>query len=96
MKPSVHLQEVATGRCWVGYCADGPHPGKFITLGCGDFWVGRNPGCEIRLDHNSVSRHHAILQVIDTRLSLDDQYSRNGTRINDGPRQRRGRKTFSD
>jgi hypothetical protein len=85
MKPSVHLQEIAAGRRWVGHCTDGPQPGCFIRSGCGDFWVGRSPDSEIVLAHQSVSRRHAVLRVIDARLYCNDLHSRNGTRVNDAP-----------
>jgi hypothetical protein len=92
MKPSVHLQHIATGRLWVGCCTGEPQPETFIRFGCGDFWVGRDSDSEIRLDHHSVSSRHAVLRVVDARLYVNDQDSTNGTQVNDGPRQgRRGR-----
>jgi hypothetical protein len=79
MKPSVHLQHVATGRRWVGRCTGEPQPGNFIRFGCGDFWVGSNPGSDILLDPPSVCPRHAIVRVIDTRL----HFLRDGTQVND-------------
>jgi hypothetical protein len=87
MKPSVHLQHVATGALWVGHCTGEPQPGNFIRFGCGDFWVGRKDDCEIRLEDDSVSRRHATLRLIDNRLYFDDNHSRMGVQVNDKPRQ---------
>jgi hypothetical protein len=84
VKPSVHLQEVATGRRWVGCCPAGPDPCNYIRLGSGDFLVGRHSTCEISLDDPSVSTSHAILRVVDDSLHIRDRGSRNGTFINDG------------
>jgi hypothetical protein len=83
MKPSVHLKEVVTGKRWAVCCACGPDPGNLIRLGSGDFWIGRTPGSEIRLDHRSVSRMHAVLRVVDGTLRLLDRGSRHGTFVND-------------
>jgi hypothetical protein len=96
MKPSVHLQHVAGGKRWVGCCTGGPQPSCFIRLGCGDFRVGRDPDSDILLDHRSVSRRHATLRVVDTRLYCNDQDSSNGTQVNNGPRQRLGNRPRPD
>lgn len=45
--------------------------------------IGRDPGCEIRLSDESVSRRHASLRVSDCRVELTDHGSRNGVRVND-------------
>jgi transcriptional regulator of acetoin/glycerol metabolism len=41
--------------------------------------VGRATGCDLVLEHASVSRHHALLQV--SPLQITDQNSKNGTRV---------------
>jgi hypothetical protein len=85
MKPSVHLEQIAPRKLWIGCCTGDPQPENFITLGCGDFSVGRAISDDITLSDISVSRRHATLRVIDKRLSIQDNRSTNGTRINDGP-----------
>ncbi len=41
--------------------------------------VGRATGCDLVIEHASVSRHHALLQV--SPLQITDQNSKNGTRV---------------
>ncbi len=46
------------------------------------FIVGRNPDCDLRLDHSSVSRHHAeIILIPDGRYYVSDRNSLNGSRV---------------
>jgi FHA domain len=44
--------------------------------------VGRHPGCDVVLDHPSVSRRHAQLRFRDGGWILRDLESTNGTRVN--------------
>lgn len=53
-----------------------------VLLHPGRWRVGRDAGCEVRIDHESVSRRHATLEVGDNSVHLEDQGSRNGVRIN--------------
>ena len=50
--------------------------------------VGRDDGCDVRLDHKSVSKLHCVLVVSDGVLLVRDVGSTNGTRVN-GQRVRR-------
>ncbi len=50
--------------------------------------VGRKDGCDLRLDHKSVSKLHCVLVKTDGLLLLRDLGSTNGTRVN-GQRVRR-------
>jgi pSer/pThr/pTyr-binding forkhead associated (FHA) protein len=50
--------------------------------------VGRKEGCDVRLDHKSVSKLHCVLVKTDGLLLLRDLGSTNGTRVN-GKRVRR-------
>jgi pSer/pThr/pTyr-binding forkhead associated (FHA) protein len=50
--------------------------------------VGRNAGCDLRLDHKSVSKQHCVLVKTDGLVLLRDLGSTNGTRVN-GQRVRR-------
>ncbi len=44
------------------------------------FIVGRNPDCDLRLDHSSVSRHHAeVILIPDGRYYVSDRNSLNGS-----------------
>ncbi|HJL14471.1 MAG TPA: FHA domain-containing protein [Sandaracinaceae bacterium LLY-WYZ-13_1] len=53
-----------------------------ILLVPGHYRIGRDPGCEVRIDDESVSRRHASLRVSDERVELTDHGSRNGVRVN--------------
>ncbi|MFQ3650677.1 MAG: FHA domain-containing protein [Gemmataceae bacterium] len=44
--------------------------------------IGRNEGCDIRLDHKSVSKQHCVLSRTDGLLMLRDLGSTNGTKVN--------------
>lgn len=44
--------------------------------------VGRDPGCDIRLAHRSVSKRHCVLVKTDGLILLRDLASTNGTRVN--------------
>jgi pSer/pThr/pTyr-binding forkhead associated (FHA) protein len=50
--------------------------------------IGRTDGCDVRLDHKSVSKLHCVLVKTDGLLLLRDLGSTNGTRVN-GQRVRR-------
>jgi len=43
--------------------------------------IGRSPEADVRIDHPSVSREHAALEVDDGALALRDLGSRNGTKL---------------
>ena len=44
--------------------------------------VGRNPACDITLDHGSISRQHCLMQVTDRGLHIKDLGTTNGTKVN--------------
>lgn len=48
----------------------------------GTLEVGRAPDAAVRLEHPSVSRHHARLMVEQGEVRIKDLGSRNGTRVN--------------
>ena len=50
--------------------------------------IGRKEGCDLRLDHKSVSKVHCVLVKTDGLLFLRDLGSTNGTKVN-GKRVRR-------
>ena len=54
-------------------------------LADGSHRIGADSGCELCLDHPTVSRHHAELEVAGRRLTIHDRGSRNGTYV-DGSR----------
>lgn len=45
--------------------------------------IGRDPTCDIQLDHSSISRIHAKLSLENCKYIIEDQSSTNGTYINE-------------
>lgn len=64
---------------------DGSIPGQILELTEDRTVLGRHPNCQIVLDHEAVSRHHA--QILDSHGTyyLEDLRSRNGTLLNGDP-----------
>ena len=58
------------------------NPRQRITLTKESTLVGRNPACDITLDHGSISRQHCLMQVTDRGLHVKDLGTTNGTKIN--------------
>jgi hypothetical protein len=58
------------------------NPRQRITLTKESTLVGRNPACDITLDHGSISRQHCLMQVNDRGLHIKDLGTTNGTKIN--------------
>lgn len=60
----------------------GPLQGAQFRLTAGRWTIGRESGVDILLDDFKVSRQHAVLQVADSRATLTDCGSTNGTWLN--------------
>lgn len=61
----------------------GPHPGTEFPLEKEKLTIGRAEDCDVSINHSSVSRVHAELQLIETgRFEVIDKGSANGIRIN--------------
>lgn len=56
--------------------------GESIALGPGEYRVGRSQDCHIFLNHPHISRRHALLQITDGGLLIQDLESSNGTLVN--------------
>lgn len=54
-----------------------------VRLGLGSTLIGRDTSCDIVLDDNAVSRHHAVIEADQDGYSLRDLGSTNGTYIDD-------------
>jgi hypothetical protein len=50
-----------------------------IEVPAGDSVIGRDRGCAVQIDADSVSRHHARLNVTGREVSIEDLGSKNGT-----------------
>jgi len=53
--------------------------GKSIDVPAGESVIGRDHGCAVQIDADSVSRQHARLHVNGRELSIEDLGSKNGT-----------------
>jgi hypothetical protein len=58
------------------------NPRQRIQLTKESTLVGRNPACDIALDHGSISRQHCLMQITDRGLHIKDLGTTNGTKIN--------------
>lgn len=58
-------------------------PHREYVLGPGEWTIGRAPDCPIRLDVETVSRHHAVLRTSDDEASIEDLGSKNGSYLRD-------------
>ncbi|MCA9588023.1 MAG: GGDEF domain-containing protein [Myxococcales bacterium] len=61
----------------------GPELGKRAPLGHGNYEIGRSPRCELQIDQESISRHHARITCEMHRHYIEDLKSTNGTFVND-------------
>jgi pSer/pThr/pTyr-binding forkhead associated (FHA) protein len=59
--------------------------GRSVALGEGEVVMGRSPYCSLVLDHETLSRVHASLRVVDGGVELSDLGSSNGTFVNGEP-----------
>lgn len=58
-------------------------PPLFLELGLGSFLIGRGDECEVLIDHDDISRKHALLTIRDQGLFVEDLGSVNGTYVDD-------------
>ncbi|MDC0682377.1 caspase, EACC1-associated type [Sorangium atrum] len=65
------------------FVCNGPLEGRRFVLHPGEFRVGREPDCFIRLDDPKVSRKHATIVVGADEVRVIDQGSTHGTKIDD-------------
>lgn len=60
----------------------GPTPGERFYLDRPKLTVGRDPGSDIFLNDLTVSRDHAVLEILDGEVTVHDEASLNGTSVN--------------
>jgi len=53
--------------------------GETMRVPAGESVIGRDSGCAIRIDADSISRHHARISVAGPDVSIEDLRSKNGT-----------------
>jgi pSer/pThr/pTyr-binding forkhead associated (FHA) protein len=62
--------------------SSGPMRGQRIPVVVTEFFIGRDPGCQFRVNEGTVSRRHCVLTVGTSDVRIKDLGSRNGTRLN--------------
>lgn len=60
----------------------GPEPGRTFTLDRDSVRLGRDPACDVVVDHPQVSRQHTRLDLRGGVVVLEDLGSTNGTFVN--------------
>jgi pSer/pThr/pTyr-binding forkhead associated (FHA) protein len=63
-----------------GVILDGPD--MRFTLPPGDHEIGRLPGMSVQIEGSGVSRHHSMLRVSASEVTVEDLGSKNGTYVN--------------
>ncbi len=71
--------------CLVHIYPSGPDMGRRYPLGVGRTVIGRSDSAEVRVQDNSVSRVHAVVETNADGCYVIDQKSLNGTHVNDAP-----------
>jgi len=61
----------------------GPEMGRRVSLVQPQFEIGRSSRCDLTIDQESISRHHARVSLEGRQHSLEDLASTNGTFVND-------------
>jgi pSer/pThr/pTyr-binding forkhead associated (FHA) protein len=64
--------------------AVGANRGRSLTLRDTTFTIGRDSGCQLRADSESISRRHCEILVTEAGVLLRDLGSMNGTLVNGG------------
>ena len=82
------LQSGGCEACLVHIYPTGPSMGKRCPLGIAPLYLGRGEDNDIRIQDNSVSRKHAVVQPVGDGFQVADLGSTNGTFINDVPVER--------
>jgi len=68
-----HTPVAESPVCWLIW------RGESIEVGAGESVIGRDRGCAVQIDADSVSRRHARLNVTGHEASIEDLGSKNGT-----------------
>ena len=64
---------------------NGAQAGRHLELPDYRITVGREPGCGLHLDENSISHRHAEIFIVAGKVLVRDNHSTNGTRVNGRP-----------
>jgi hypothetical protein len=58
------------------------HPEQRLKIHRVSCLIGRNPACDLTIDHPSISRQHCLLQISERGLHVKDLDTTNGTKVN--------------
>lgn len=83
--PPAILPDKTGDGCLVHIYPPGPDMGRRHVLGPGRLVLGRGDDQDIRVQDNSVSRTHAVIEANTDGVFILDQKSLNGTFVNDVP-----------
>jgi DNA-binding winged helix-turn-helix (wHTH) protein len=83
-------RQASKARCWLVW------KNRTFLLAAGDNVIGRDPACDVWLEHSDVSRRHARIRIDDDRRRavVDDLKSTNGTYV--GRKQVTGETVLAD
>ncbi len=76
------VEQPGAGAGGVMIAQSGPDAGKSFPLAQGDNVVGRDPGIQVALSDDSVSRRHALIRRNEDSIIVFDLGSRTGTQVN--------------
>lgn len=62
--------------------SSGAEPVREIPLGGDQFLIGRGSDCDLRLHVSEISRHHCMLRIQGSEVTLVDLGSSNGSYVN--------------
>jgi pSer/pThr/pTyr-binding forkhead associated (FHA) protein len=79
-----YTRAMAAPQTEVIITVDGIEKGRHV-LAPGDYVIGRNADCHLRVDADLVSRQHAKLTLNFDNALIEDLGSSNGTFVNDAP-----------
>jgi pSer/pThr/pTyr-binding forkhead associated (FHA) protein len=70
------------GKDWILHYKTDQDVTEEIELGDATFVIGRDPGADLTLDGDNVSREHCEIRFWDGDYVLKDRHSKNGTMLN--------------
>ena len=75
------IVDSAPGGSAVLIAQSGPDAGKSFLVSQGDNGIGRDPGSQVLLSDEAVSRNHALIRLDGERFTVHDLGSRSGTAL---------------
>src|SRR5689334_16267783 len=63
----------------------GSNAGREVAIAVPEFLIGRADDCQLRPTSETVSRHHAAIELLESKALIRDLGSRTGTFVNGKP-----------